>query len=148
MKLTPSSEDYLKAILMLSEDRRVVRVKDLANKLGVTMSSVVSAMHSLAAKGFVVHERYGYLELTAEGRKVAEEVLKRHSLLFHFFYDILGVDKDLSNQDACKVEHQVSQETLNSLAIFIDIIEKETDVKELRKKIREFERYIQRDGKR
>jgi len=148
MKLTPSSEDYLEAILMLSKDRRVVRVKDLASKMGVTMSSVVAALRSLADKGLVVHERYGYLELTEEGRNVAREVLKRHNLLFHFFHDILGVRRELSDRDACNVEHQLSRETLEALVVFLDVIKEEMNLKKIQERIEKaLNKSIEKDGK-
>jgi DtxR family Mn-dependent transcriptional regulator len=137
MKLTQSSEDYLEAILLLSQEKKVVRVKDLAKLLGVTMPSVVTAMHSLKEKGLVSQERYGYLELTEEGERLAREVLKRHNLLFYFFHDVLGIDAELSERDACNVEHHLSKETLSALIAFLSVLETKEDLEDLKREIKE-----------
>ncbi len=136
MKLSPSSEDYLEAILLLSKDGRVARVKDIAERLGVTKSSVVARVRYLKERGLVAHERYGYLELTNEGERLAKEVLKRHNFLFHFFHEVLGIDRNISDLDACKVEHQLSKRTLRAFMVFLDTIEREFDMKRLKKLLR------------
>lgn len=65
-------------------------------------------------------ERYGYIELTDEGKVVAHEIYSRHLTLFRFFRDVLGVDARVANQDACMMEHYLSEETLTKLKRFVE----------------------------
>jgi len=119
MRLTRNDEDYLEMIFLLGKMKKAVRVKDLAREFGVTMPSVVSAVRSLADKGLVDHEKYGYLELTEKGEKKAEEIYKKHYLLFRFFHEVLGIDRETSHKDACKVEHFLSRESLEAISGFV-----------------------------
>lgn len=123
IKLTASVEDYLEAILILSWNYKVVRVRDLAKKLEVAPASVIGALRSLANKGLVIHERYGYIELTEEGSKLAKEIYERHETLVKFLHEILGVDAEVARQDACRIEHYIDQKTLNRIVKFIKFIE-------------------------
>jgi DtxR family Mn-dependent transcriptional regulator len=123
IKLSESIEDYLETILVLSCEHKVVRVRDLAKELEVAPASVIGALKSLTEKGLVVHERYGYIELTDEGSKVAKEVYERHKTLLKFFHEILGIDENIARQDACRIEHYIDQETLNRIVKFIKFIE-------------------------
>ncbi len=122
-KLSHSLEDYLEAIWIIGSSRRVVRVKDIMNFLGYRVSSVHHALKVLANKGLVIHERYGYVELTPEGARLAEEIYKRHRTLTKFFSEILGVDKNTASKDACNVEHYLSEATFNRLLKFVKFIE-------------------------
>ncbi|MCK4421623.1 metal-dependent transcriptional regulator [candidate division WOR-3 bacterium] len=124
MKLTQSLEDYLEAILLLKKERDVVRVKDIGDKLGVRAASVVGAIESLEEKGFVEHERYGYVYLTESGKKRAEAVYKRHKSLFKFLTEILGVSHEVAERDACNIEHQLSKETFSKLLDFLNFVNK------------------------
>ena len=121
--LTRSLEDYLEAIL-IEEEKGVVRVKDIVKRLGVKAPSVVGALKSLAAKGLVTHERYGYITLTKKGRKKAEEVYNKHRTLFAFFRDVLGVPDSIAEKDACSIEHYLSPETTKRFVSFIDFVNK------------------------
>jgi len=123
IKLSASVEDYLEAILILSGRHKVVRVRDLAKKLEVAPASVIGALRSLTEKGLVVHERYGYIELTEEGSEVAKEIYERHETLAKFFHRILGVDEKIARQDACRIEHYIDQKTLDRIVKFIKFIE-------------------------
>lgn len=84
-KLSQSLEDYLESIYIISLDKKIARVKDLVNRLGVKSSSVIGALKKLGAKGFIEHEHYGHIELTDEGRKRAERLYERHTTLTRFF---------------------------------------------------------------
>jgi len=120
--LTPGLEDYLEAIWIITLRDKVARVKDIAKHLGVTTPSVVNALSSLSEKNLVKHERYGYIELTNQGAAKAKEVDECHQLLFKLLHEILGVDHPIASQDACKIEHHVSDETirkLNNLSNFL-----------------------------
>jgi Mn-dependent DtxR family transcriptional regulator len=104
---TASMEDYLEAIAQLRAEETEVRVTQISKRLGVKKPSVTSALHKLSEDGLVKHQRYGHVELTAKGRKVAEEVMRRHDVLFRFLSDVLGVDGETAQDDACRVEPSV-----------------------------------------
>ncbi len=122
-KLTQSMEDYLEAIHIISLEKKVVRVKDIAKFLSVKTPSVVDALGKLAEKDLVIHERYGYLELTKGGITKAKGVYRKHKELYKFFNEVLGMSPEISAIDACKIEHYISKETLNRMVKFIEFIE-------------------------
>ena len=133
--LTESMEDYLEAILLLAQDRTVVRVKDLMQFLNYKVSSVNSAVMNLAERGLVAHEKYGHVELTPAGRTVAEKVYSRHENIFRFFHQVLGVEKDTARNDACRIEHSLSSETYARFLGFIKYIEGTLSAEEIAKGI-------------
>jgi DtxR family Mn-dependent transcriptional regulator len=122
-KLTKSVEDYLEAVLIIGEDKKAVRIKDISRHLQVKMPSAVAMMKSLSEKGFVTHEHYGYVELTKKGISVAKDVYKRHGALFNFLHKFLGVEEKTAAEDACGMEHYISKESLNRLLKFIEFVE-------------------------
>ena len=115
-------EDYLESIIMLNQEGKVVRVTQISKALGVKKPSVTSALKKLSKEELVEHERYGYVKLTDEGKKIAEDVFRRHETLRHFLAEILGVDAKMAAEDACKMEHAVSPATLERLAKFVDFV--------------------------
>ena len=121
--LTQSMGDYLEAIHIVSLEKKVVRVKDIAKFLNVKTSSVVDAIGKLADRELVIHERYGYLELTKKGTGVAKGIYKKHKELCKFFGEVLGISPEVSAIDACKIEHYISKETLDRMVKFIKFIE-------------------------
>lgn len=120
---SPSMEDYLEMIAMLREEGGVARVSQISQRLKVKMPSVTSALKKLSEKGLVEHERYGYVELTAEGDRVAEEVLRRHKALSRFFAEALDIDQETAEEDACRIEHVISPLSLERVIKFIEFIE-------------------------
>ena len=118
-----SMEDYLEAIARLAEKRKVVRVKQLSERLGVKMPSVTSALKKLSEQELVEHERYGHIKLTAEGGRVARDVIGRHEALTRFFAQALGINRETAEQDACKIEHVISPLGMERLARFVEFIE-------------------------
>lgn len=121
--LTPTMEDYLEAIYTLSQEKRAVRVKDVAKKLGVKMPTVTSMLKTLSDRGMIDHEKYEYLELTVKGADVATEIDQRHQTLRKFLTDILQIDLDQADEDACKMEHAISPTTLERIIDFMEFIE-------------------------
>ena len=115
-------EDYLEAIGLLAQENKAVRVKDISRTMKVRTPSVTSALGVLSKKGFVVHERYGYVELTPEGIKVAACVQKRHDTLEKFLTEVLDIDPGIAAEDACKMEHSVRQETADKLTKFVEFV--------------------------
>jgi DtxR family transcriptional regulator, Mn-dependent transcriptional regulator len=121
--LTQSLEDYLEAMYVIGITNKVVRVKEVAEFLDVKTPSVVDAVGKLTQRGLVVHEKYGYLELTGEGYKLAKEVNDKHEKLYKFLKDILGVSSATSKNDACNIEHYISKEAMEKLFKFTMFIE-------------------------
>ena len=100
IKLTRSMEDYLRRIIALKEKKGAVQVKDISRLMNVKPSSVTAILDTLAKKGFVLHERYGYVELTPKGEKAARDVEKKHSVLIKFLTEILEVDPKTAKKDS------------------------------------------------
>jgi len=121
--LTQSKEDYLEAILVISLEKKWVRVSDLADYLGVKMSSVAAGIRFLAEKGLVNHEKYGYIELTREGVRVAKQIYARHKTLYKFLHDFLGLSEPVAWRDACRMEHVLDAKTMKRLLEFLEFIE-------------------------
>jgi len=121
-KQSPNMEDYLEAIAMLRGEEKMVRVSQIGRRLNVKMPSVTSALSKLSERGLVEHERYGYVGLTSEGEKLAEEVIRRHKALTRFFAEALGVDREIAEEDACKIEHVISPLSMERLTKFLQFM--------------------------
>lgn len=128
-KLTESLENYLETIGMLVRQNKIARVKDISKILDVKNSSVNIALNVLADKGLVIHEKYGYVELTKEGKEIADDIQHKEDILMKFFTNILGVEEKIALKDACKIEHTISDETLAKLIYFIGKIDKKKGLK-------------------
>ncbi len=120
---TASMEDYLEAIAKLGEEKKVVKVKQLSQMLGVKMPSVTSALKKLSEQELVVHERYGHIKLTPEGDELARDVICRHEALTRFFAQALGIDRETAEEDACKIEHLISPLSMERLTKFVEFME-------------------------
>ncbi|MFW6139618.1 MAG: DtxR family transcriptional regulator [Spirochaetota bacterium] len=121
--LTQTAEDYLEKILIIKEEMKIVRVRDIANYMKVKMPSVVSMIKKLSQKDLIKHEHYGYIELTEEGLRQAKAIYERHKTLFNFLHHILGLDTATAKEDACKIEHYVNPKTLDYILKFIKFVE-------------------------
>ncbi len=117
--LSQNMEDYLETIYLIQQDKGNVRIKDIATKLEYSMPSVSSAVKKLHKKGFVNHYRYNFVELTLSGIQVAEQILERHSVLKNFLSEVLGIESEIAERDACLMEHVISQVTFNELKNFM-----------------------------
>lgn len=109
-----SSEDYLEIILLLKNKLGEVRSIDIVNETGYKKSSISVAMKKLGEREFIEKDNKGYITLTEKGRLLAEKTYEKHCTLKSFFI-ALGVDKQLAEDDACKIEHQISDETFHKL---------------------------------
>ena len=119
---TPFRRRLLEAIYLIGLENEAVRVKDVAQAMGVTMPSVVAAIKSLSGKGLVEQEQYGSIELTNAGNKVAQDVYKRHQTLYDLFSEVLGLEPEVAERDACQVEHYLSPETGRRLSKMVEYI--------------------------
>ena len=122
-EITPTMEDYLEAIGQLGKKDEVVRVKSIAHQLNVKMPSVTEALKVLAKDGLIRHEKYGYVELTQKGNRIAKEIYSRHQTLFKFLNQILRIDPRAAEEDACKMEHTISSTALKKLIEFTKSLE-------------------------
>jgi len=114
-EVSHSMAHYLQAVALLKEQKGFARVGDIADHLGVSKSGVTSMLRSLQSRGFVDHERYGCVELTAEGRRLAERTQTNRHVLTVFLSDILGVPECVAVEDACMIEHLVSPQVMLEL---------------------------------
>lgn len=119
-ELRESGEDYLEKILQLEQTNGVVRSVDIATSLNVSKPSVSRAMGVLKEAGYIRQETYGDITLTPAGREKAEEVYRRHKMLKKFLTEVLGVSPATADEDACRVEHVLSQETLRAIGKYMD----------------------------
>ena len=122
-KLSSSMEDYLETIAVLMKEKSVARVKDISRLMNVKTSSVTSALNILSKNGLVIHERYGYVDLTPEGGNIAWCVQQRHNILIKFLTKVLKIDSRVAAEDACKMEHSISPQSLKKLTKFIELVE-------------------------
>ena len=114
MEILRASEDYLEAMLMMKEKHGYVRSIDVAEFLGVTKTSVSYATNRLRESGHITMDKDGLITLTDTGMAVASSMLDRHKTLTAFLIDI-GVDKETAEADACKIEHDISQQTFEAI---------------------------------
>ncbi|MFP4308736.1 MAG: metal-dependent transcriptional regulator [Desulfococcaceae bacterium] len=121
--LTTVMEDYLEAIYELDQRRQAIRVKDIAREMDVKMPSVSSMLKNLRDRGLVHYQRYEYVELTPEGAEVGREMRRRHRILKKFLVEILQIPPKTADDEACRMEHALSAETLDSLTDFMAFIQ-------------------------
>jgi DtxR family Mn-dependent transcriptional regulator len=126
-KLSQSLEDYLEAIYVVSLEKKIVRVKDLVKKLDVKTASVIGALKKLEQKGFVEHEHYGYIDLTPDGVRKATRIHEKHQVLYRFLTDVLQVGPEVAENDACLIEHDISDETFAKIIKLIKLVETAPD---------------------
>ena len=120
--LSESLEDYLEAIHHVVRAKGAARGKDIAERLKVNRSSVTGALRALAEKKLVNYAPYDLVTLTPEGERVAERIIHRHDVLKSFISRVLGVEEQVAEEDACRMEHAASQAVLDRLAQFIDFV--------------------------
>jgi len=116
MNIYESAENYLEAILSLHERHGLVRSIDIANELHFSKPSVSVAMKKLRESGYIEMDKDGFISLLPSGEEIARRIYERHKLLTQFFIR-LGVDPEVAAADACKVEHDLSEETFEKLLL-------------------------------
>ena len=114
MKIQKAAEDYLESMLMMKEQRGYIRSVDVAEHLGVTKPSVTYATKRLRENGYIEMDRDGLITLTDRGMAIAAKMLDRHHTLTQFLV-ALGVDQETAEADACKIEHDISQQTYEAI---------------------------------
>jgi len=121
--LSSNMEDYLEAIFHISQEKQAARAKDIADWVKVNKSSVTGALRSLSEKGLVNYAPYDIITLTTKGKRLAEEIVRRHEALKDFFIKVLLIDEGEAEEAACKVEHAVSKNIIDRLINFVEFLE-------------------------
>lgn len=114
MKILKASEDYLEAMLMMKEKHGFIRSIDIAAELGVTKPSVTYTTKRLRENGYITMDPDGLITLTDSGMEIAARIYERHRLLTEFLIR-LGVDEKTAREDACRIEHDISEKTFDAI---------------------------------
>lgn len=114
MKIYESGENYLETILILKKTKGNVRSVDIVEALGYSKSSVSRAVNILKDKGLITIDDNGIIDFTEKGLKHTQEIFERHNILTEFFIN-LGVAKEIAEEDACRIEHVISNESLEAI---------------------------------
>ncbi len=114
VQILKASEDYLETMLMMQTERGYVRSVDVAAHLGVTKPSVTYATKRLRENGYIEMDKDGLITLTDAGMEIASKMLRRHQALTRFLVG-LGVDPETAEEDACKMEHDISDQTFKAI---------------------------------
>jgi Mn-dependent DtxR family transcriptional regulator len=126
MQIHESAEDYLEAILKLKEKKGIVRSIDIVNELGYSKPSISIAMKHLRENGFILMDLEGYITLTDSGMAIASRIYGRHKTLTRILVS-LGVDAETAEADACRVEHDLSEESFEKIRGYAEKCKKETE---------------------
>lgn len=118
MQIQESAENYLETVLMLRQRKGFVRSIDIANEMGFSKPSVSIAMKNLKENGYITIDDGGMISLTDKGREIAEKTYERHTLFTEWLIR-LGVSPDVAAEDACRMEHAVSEESFAAIKNFV-----------------------------
>ncbi len=121
--LTSAMEDYLEAIYHLEQERRIARVRDIAGRLGVKMSSVSAALKTLGARGLIKYDPHQYITLTSKGLFQAKEIVRKHEVLKRFLVRVLQVEENTAEDNACRIEHHLDPEVIDKLISYVEFTE-------------------------
>jgi DtxR family Mn-dependent transcriptional regulator len=120
--LSNSLEDYLEIILALEKRNKVARVKDIAEEMGVLRGSVTSALKKLGQKDLINYKPYNYITLTPKGITIAKEVRRRHDVIKDFLINVLQINPEKAEINACRMEHVMDKACVDRLVQFIKYI--------------------------
>ena len=126
MSIHESGENYLEQLLLLSKEKEKVRAVDLSQALGFSRPTVSIMLRELRAGGFVIIADNGGLSLTEKGELLAKKIYERHCLISELLIAI-GVTPDIARADACKIEHDISDETLNCIRGAVERLRRQSD---------------------
>lgn len=121
MDIQKAAQDYLEAMLMMQEKHGYIRSVDVAEHLGVTKPSVSYATRRLREGGFITMDPDGRIHLTETGLDIARQMYRRHKMLTDFLV-ALGVEESVAREDACRVEHDLSQESFEAICRFAETL--------------------------
>jgi len=124
IKITSGLEDYIEVISNYLQKFGKVRAVDISRELNVSRASVSEALNRLSEQGFINYGRYGAISITQKGVSAADSVIKRHTILHNFLCGILGLDELEASENACKIEHVISDNMLTRLNNFLEYCDK------------------------
>lgn len=119
MRIQESAENYLETILILQKRNGMVRSVDIASELSFSKPSVSVAMKNLRLNGYIEIDRDGHISLLEKGQEIAEKIYERHRLLSDYL-TALGVDPVVAKEDACRIEHVISNETFAAIKAHVN----------------------------
>ncbi|MBQ6817570.1 MAG: metal-dependent transcriptional regulator [Bacilli bacterium] len=119
MKLYESAQDYLERILVLTKQNNEVRSIDLANDMGYTKQSISRAIKKLKNDGLINVDQNGFLSLTEKGLNISSKIYERHLIISKFLMS-LGVSEEIAKKDACKMEHDISDEAFEAFKKYLN----------------------------
>ncbi|PLX20098.1 MAG: hypothetical protein C0601_00185 [Candidatus Muiribacterium halophilum] len=119
MNLSKSLEDYLECIYLIMLEHDVVRLKTVAKEMKVSAPSALGAVNNLKKEGLVRHKKYYNIELTEKGEEFAKEIFLKHAVIYRFLNEILGLDSEKADKEACQLEHHLSDETTDRFVKFV-----------------------------
>jgi DtxR family Mn-dependent transcriptional regulator len=120
--LSQSQADYLKIIRDLISEKRVARIRDIAQRKNVSMPSVTEAMHKLAEDGYITYSAREFIELTESGQTAAHQMASRHRFLSNFLQDILCLAPDKADVEACQLEHYLQPDTIEKMIVLYQFL--------------------------
>ena len=123
LKVSASLEDYLEAIYHVVEAKGAARAKDIVMRLGVHNSSVTQALRSLSEKALINYAPYDVITLTDSGKRIALDVVKRHTTLSEFLNKVLGLPDQEADEGACRMEHAINPAIMERLVKFVEYFE-------------------------
>ncbi|NLY45853.1 MAG: metal-dependent transcriptional regulator [Tissierella sp.] len=115
-----SGEMYLETILVLKKSKGQVRSIDIARELNFSKPSVSRAVGKLREEEYIAVDSNGFIELTYKGKKVAKDIYEKHKVLTTFFTEVIKVSPEIAEEDACRIEHVISDETFQGLKRFLE----------------------------
>lgn len=119
VEMTIAMQNYLELIYELSLDGKKARVSDIAKHLGVSKPSVNNAVVVLAKKGYVIYEKYADVKLTPKGSETAAFICSKHRTIKQLFVEVLNIDEEIADKDACLIEHVISNESIKAMQEFL-----------------------------
>ena len=132
--LSSGLEDYIEIIYIAQLSEEKLRASELAKKLNISRASVSEALSKLIERGLVEYKSYGLISLTQLGEELAKNVYKKHSIIKVFFKDVLGIESVEAEENACRIEHIISNNILNSMADFTKFCQNNKEITDKYKK--------------
>ena len=127
--MSPSLEQYVEAIADLLTRDKVCSISDIAAQVQVSRPAASRAVRELSEQNLVQHKSYGYVDLTESGQKIADTLTERHEALYHFMTDVLGMDSEWADQEACRLEHHVDDELIDRMNILAEFFKENNPAK-------------------
>ena len=117
--ISKATEEYLKTIYILLKKNKIIRVTDIADAMSCSKPSVTKQLNILKNNNLIVYETYGHVELTDSGISYAKKVLADYDILYIFLHDVIGVDEEISKEDAKKIKSVINDKTLTKISSYI-----------------------------